>query len=107
MRSLVILKKRAVPRSFGFTTFERKSSRLEIATRSLWPRLARSLENLGYRVTRQSGSHIRLTSFEQGEHHVTIPDHDSLRVGTLSAVLSDVAAHLGLSKEDLIDRLFG
>jgi predicted RNA binding protein YcfA (HicA-like mRNA interferase family) len=32
--------------------------------------LAAGLESLGYRVTRQKGSHIRLTTFENGEHHV-------------------------------------
>jgi predicted RNA binding protein YcfA (HicA-like mRNA interferase family) len=54
--------------------------------------LASRLASLGYRVTRQSGSHIRLTTEQHGEHHITIPEHDPLRVGTLSAVLSDVAA---------------
>ena len=57
--------------------------------------LARSFESLGYRITRQSGSHIRLTTLDRGEHHVTIPNHEALRVGTLSAILSAVAAHVG------------
>jgi predicted RNA binding protein YcfA (HicA-like mRNA interferase family) len=35
--------------------------------------LAKALSDLGYRVTRQTGSHLRLTTFEGGEHHVTIP----------------------------------
>jgi hypothetical protein len=30
---------------------------------------------------------MRLTTQQRGEHHVTIPDHDSLRLGTLSASL--------------------
>ncbi|HEY3169903.1 MAG TPA: type II toxin-antitoxin system HicA family toxin [Thermoanaerobaculia bacterium] len=49
--------------------------------------LARSLETLGYRITRQTGSHIRLTTLENGEHHLTIPDHGSLRIGTLAGAL--------------------
>jgi predicted RNA binding protein YcfA (HicA-like mRNA interferase family) len=69
--------------------------------------LARVLQVLGYRVTRQSGSHIRLTTTECGEHHVTVPDHASLRVGTLSGILMDVANHFGLTREDLAKRLFG
>lgn len=69
--------------------------------------LARSLARFGYRITRQSGSHIRLTTLEHGEHHVTIPDHDSLRVGTLSAVLSAVATHFGITREQLVESLFG
>jgi predicted RNA binding protein YcfA (HicA-like mRNA interferase family) len=53
--------------------------------------LARALRVLGYSVTRQTGSHLRLTTQQQGEHHVTIPRHGALRVGTLAAVLTDVA----------------
>lgn len=59
------------------------------------------------RVTRQTGSHIRLTTEQEGEHHVTIPDHSPLRVGTLAAILAEVAAHFGLSREELRDQLFG
>jgi len=35
--------------------------------------LAGKLERFGYQVTRQTGSHIRLTTEQEGEHHVTIP----------------------------------
>ena len=42
--------------------------------------LAQALRVLGYRVTRQTGSHLRLTTLEQGEHHITIPRHDALRM---------------------------
>ena len=68
--------------------------------------LAQALRVLGYRVTRQTGSHLRLTTLEHGEHHVTIPRHDSLRVGTLAAILADVASHFGLSRDELLARLF-
>ena len=37
--------------------------------------LAQALGALGYRVTRQTGSHLRLTTFEHGEHHLTVPQH--------------------------------
>lgn len=33
--------------------------------------LAALLEKHGYVVTRQTGSHLRLTTTERGEHHVT------------------------------------
>jgi predicted RNA binding protein YcfA (HicA-like mRNA interferase family) len=72
-----------------------------------WEELAKALARLGYMVTRQTGSHLRLTTQQEGEHHVTVPRHRSLRVGTLSAILSDVAAHAGLSREELLERLFG
>jgi predicted RNA binding protein YcfA (HicA-like mRNA interferase family) len=68
--------------------------------------LVRALRRLGYRVTRQSGSHMRLTTMAGGEHHVTIPRHDPLRVGTLAAILADVTAHAGITREDLLTRLF-
>ncbi|MGK7345327.1 MAG: type II toxin-antitoxin system HicA family toxin [Candidatus Nitrospinota bacterium M3_3B_026] len=69
-------------------------------------RLAKTLRREGYKVTRQTGSHIRLTHEKPPVRHVTIPDHDSLRVGTLSSILSDVAKHLDVSKEELVKRLF-
>jgi len=69
--------------------------------------LAQALRKLGYQVTRQTGSHIRLTTTERGEHHLTVPDHNPLRVGTLSGILADVAEHFGLSREELAARLFG
>jgi predicted RNA binding protein YcfA (HicA-like mRNA interferase family) len=68
--------------------------------------LARALGRLGYSETRQTGSHLRLTTHEHGEHHVTVPNHDSLRVGTLSAVLADVATHFEMNREQLIEKLF-
>lgn len=68
--------------------------------------LAKALGQLGYQVTRQTGSHLRLTTAEPQEHHVTIPRHDSLRLGTLSAILRDVANQQGVTREVLVDRLF-
>ncbi|HVT56890.1 MAG TPA: type II toxin-antitoxin system HicA family toxin [Thermoanaerobaculia bacterium] len=68
--------------------------------------LARALRRLGYDVTRQTGSHLRLTTHRQGEHHVTIPRHDALRVGTLFAVLAEVAKHHELSRDDLLQLFF-
>lgn len=69
-------------------------------------RLAAALSRLGYRVDRQSGSHVRLTTQSPREHHVTIPAHDPIKIGTLNAILRDVAAHAGLDREALLQRLF-
>lgn len=71
------------------------------------PQLAATLRSLGYEVTRQSGSHMRLTTEQAGEHHVTVPKHDILRTGTLACILADVARHFQLSKEALVEQLFG
>ncbi len=69
--------------------------------------LAQSLRKLGYSITRQTGSHLRLTAHEHGEHHLTVPQHSPLRIGTLSAILADVASHFEISREQLLDKLFG
>lgn len=69
--------------------------------------LAHALRIFGYRVSRQTGSHLRLTTLEPTEHHVTVPRQGALRVGTLAAILSDVARHLGLRRDELMGRLFG
>jgi len=71
-------------------------------------RLATLLRRFGYYETRQTGSHLRLVSTLQGEeHHITIPLHDSLKVGTLNSILGDVAGYLGVDKEKLAEQLFG
>jgi predicted RNA binding protein YcfA (HicA-like mRNA interferase family) len=68
--------------------------------------LIRKLQLLGYEQTRQSDSHIRLTTMQNGEHHITIPNHDPLRVGTLSSILSMIAAHFNIGREELLKKLF-
>lgn len=70
--------------------------------------LATLLRRYGYDITRQTGSHMRLTSRLKGtEHRVTIPRHQPLRVGTLSAILADVASYLEISRSELAEELFG
>lgn len=68
--------------------------------------LARALGRLGYEISHQTGSHIRLTTERGGESHLTIPAHQTLRVGTLSAILRSVAEHHQLSRNDLLKELF-
>jgi predicted RNA binding protein YcfA (HicA-like mRNA interferase family) len=69
--------------------------------------LARLLHRYGYRIARQSGSHLRLTStFAGTEHHLTIPAHSNLRVGTLAGILADVAEYLKVSRSELERELF-
>ncbi len=69
--------------------------------------LAKALARIGYSTTRQTGSHLRLTTASPSEHHVTTPLHDPLRVGTLAAILADVADHQETSRDELLYRLFG
>jgi predicted RNA binding protein YcfA (HicA-like mRNA interferase family) len=69
--------------------------------------LVKALERLGYRPTRQTGSHLRLTTTLNGEHHMTVPNHDPLRMGTLAAILASVAAHHRMTRDAVIERLLG
>jgi hypothetical protein len=41
------------------------------------------------------------------QHHATIPSHDSLKLGTLSAILGDVAERLKVDREELLRQIFG
>lgn len=68
--------------------------------------LIKALKVLGYEPTRQTGSHIRLTTQKGGEHHVTVPNHDPLRIGTLSAILDMVAEHFRIDRYQLLEQLF-
>ncbi|MGV8040115.1 MAG: type II toxin-antitoxin system HicA family toxin [Thermoanaerobaculaceae bacterium] len=67
--------------------------------------LARLLGRLGYVATRQTGSHLRLTTEDGGQHHITIPLASPLRIGTLAGILADVARHAGLSRDEVLARL--
>ena len=71
-------------------------------------KLASLLRRRGYEITRQTGSHLRLTSILKGtEHHTTIPRHKELRVGTLNSILTDVASYLEVDRDALAEELFG
>ena len=67
--------------------------------------LVRALRSLGYQTTRRRGSHVRLTTQVNGEHHEVIPMHDPVKVKTLSSILKSVASHHDLSVEELLERL--
>ena len=69
--------------------------------------LARRLARFGYAVTRQSGSHMRLTRLLPNgqQQHLTIPAHKPLRVGTLRQILKDVANQVGTNLDALIQAL--
>lgn len=70
--------------------------------------LSRLLRRYGYEVTRQVGSHLRLTSNIRGaQHHITVPAHKNLKLGTVISILSEVSAYLRLSRSDVERELFG
>jgi len=43
---------------------------------------------------------------EGAEHNVTVPRHDPLRLGTLASILDEVAAHFGMSRNELMTKIF-
>jgi predicted RNA binding protein YcfA (HicA-like mRNA interferase family) len=67
--------------------------------------LAKALRVLGYERTRQEGSHIRLTTTIGGQHHVTVPNHQAVKVGTLRSILKAVGNHHRLELEEVVRRL--
>lgn len=69
--------------------------------------LVKALRKVGYEPVRQVGSHIRLTTQVNGEHHVTVPNHNPVPVGTLTGIVGDVSDHLKITREELLDLLFG
>lgn len=67
--------------------------------------LSTLLAKYGYRMTRQTDSHMRLTTTVNGVHHITIPAHKQIRIGILNSVLKDVAHHLDLEWSLFIEEL--
>ena len=67
--------------------------------------LVEALRVLGYERVRQDGSHIRLTTTVKGTHHVTVPAHKPLKIGTLSSILKSIAAHHQMPLEELLEML--
>ena len=67
--------------------------------------LVKALRQLEYEPTRQRGSHIRVTTQRDGEHHEAIPHHDPIKPGLLSSILKSVARHHRLTVEQLLDLL--
>ena len=69
--------------------------------------LAKLLRRYGYEITRQKGSHLRLTTNIRGnEHHITIPAHRELKLGTLHTILVQVSAYLKMTRIELEQELF-
>ncbi len=67
--------------------------------------LQASLRRLGYETVRQRGSHARVTTQVNGEHHEVIPMHNPIRVKTLSSILKSIARHHEMTVEELLREL--
>ena len=67
--------------------------------------LIKALRALGYQRVRQDGSHVRLSTEQGGQHHVTIPNHNPIKLGTLTSILKAVATHHKQSIEQVVKTL--
>ena len=68
--------------------------------------LIKKLRSFGYEPTRQTGSHIRLTTEKNGQHHITIPQKRQLTIGKINAVLWELVRHFGIPRKELMKQLF-
>jgi len=60
--------------------------------------LIKKLERLGYRTTRQRGSHVRLRHTDALRKPLTVPLHREIKPGLLHQILKDA----GISTEELL-----
>jgi predicted RNA binding protein YcfA (HicA-like mRNA interferase family) len=56
----------------------------------------------GYQRVHQVGSHVILQAQEPTPHRIAVPAHTALRIGTLNSILSAVAMHKSVTKEDVL-----
>jgi predicted RNA binding protein YcfA (HicA-like mRNA interferase family) len=69
--------------------------------------LVKLIQHFGYTLERQKGSHMKLTTTQKGEHHLIVPRHGAIRVGTLHRIVSEVAGHFGIEVSQVRAALFG
>jgi predicted RNA binding protein YcfA (HicA-like mRNA interferase family) len=58
-----------------------------------------------YRQVHQVGSHISLETATPRHQRIAIPDHKSLKVGTLNNILRAVASHKGVTREKILESI--
>jgi predicted RNA binding protein YcfA (HicA-like mRNA interferase family) len=64
--------------------------------------LIKGLRRVGYEMSRQKGDHVYMTTQANGEHHVSVPLHNPLKIGTLANILDSVSTHLQMTREQLL-----
>lgn len=68
--------------------------------------LIKLLSKYGYTITTQRGSHIKITTQENGEHHLAILNHNPLKIGTFNGIITQVANHFSVTKNQVFENLF-
>jgi predicted RNA binding protein YcfA (HicA-like mRNA interferase family) len=59
------------------------------------------IRDWGYARVNQVGSHIILQTETPTHHRLSVPAHNPLRIGTLSAILRQVAQAKGVERDDI------
>ncbi|MGI9172505.1 MAG: type II toxin-antitoxin system HicA family toxin [Chthoniobacterales bacterium] len=59
----------------------------------------------GYARVNQVGSHVILETTTPRPHRISIPDHASLRIGTLNALLRAIAKAQGVERQEILRQL--
>ena len=68
--------------------------------------LAKSLcQHWNYIQVHQTGSHIILDTQTPSHQRIAVPNHKSLRIGTLHNILRSVANHKGINRQSILDKL--
>jgi predicted RNA binding protein YcfA (HicA-like mRNA interferase family) len=68
--------------------------------------LIKALGNLGYIKTAQKGSHIKITTEQNGQHHLSIPNHTPIKIGTFKAIIKQVSIHFEKDTDEIMKLLF-
>jgi predicted RNA binding protein YcfA (HicA-like mRNA interferase family) len=58
-----------------------------------------------YRQVHQVGSHIILQTDHPSRQRIPVPDHRTLRLGTLNSILRMVSLHKGVKRDDILAKL--
>ena len=61
--------------------------------------------HFSYTRVHQVGSHVILETNEPTHHRIAIPNHNPLRIGTLSSILNAVSAVKQIDKKEILRRL--
>ena len=66
--------------------------------------LIKVFSRYGYNITRQVGSHVRLSN-KDSNHSITIPRHSPIKVGTLHSILKDFCAVNDIGMQEIVSKL--
>ncbi len=67
--------------------------------------LIAALKRMGYKQTRQTGSHVRMTISAPHQAHLTVPLARAIPAGTLAALIKDAATHLDTTVDDILSKI--